>query len=91
MSSPLHGLTAADSFMLRKLFSLVSGSCCMDNPDSAANQEVLLPGHLYGNIIRERLEIGLNDIRTSIVSDLRRTAGQGSTRFFDSEFQGFKW
>ncbi|KII95280.1 hypothetical protein PLICRDRAFT_169948 [Plicaturopsis crispa FD-325 SS-3] len=59
-------------FMLRKLYSLVSGSCCADNPDSPQHQEVLLPGSLYGMIIKERLEEGLNAIRNQINQDLRR-------------------
>ncbi|KAF8638614.1 hypothetical protein AX17_002155 [Amanita inopinata Kibby_2008] len=58
-------------FMLRKLYALVSGSCCADNPDSPQHQEVLLPGYLYGMIIKERLEEMLNQIRTTITIDVR--------------------
>ncbi|KAF7302187.1 DNA-directed RNA polymerase subunit beta [Mycena indigotica] len=58
-------------FMLRKLYALVSNSCCADNPDSPQHQEVLLPGHLYAMIIKERLEEILNAIRTSISLDVR--------------------
>ncbi|EDR12738.1 uncharacterized protein LACBIDRAFT_246569 [Laccaria bicolor S238N-H82] len=58
-------------FMLRKLYSLVSGSCCADNPDSPQHQEVLLPGSLYGMIIKERLEEILNGIRMGISMDVR--------------------
>lgn len=57
--------------MLRKLYSLVSGSCCADNPDSPQHQEVLLPGSLYGMIIKERLEEILNGIRMNISMDVR--------------------
>ncbi|KAF7332568.1 DNA-directed RNA polymerase subunit beta [Mycena kentingensis (nom. inval.)] len=58
-------------FMLRKLFALVSNSCCADNPDSPQHQEVLLPGHLYGMIIKERLDEILNAIRANINLDVR--------------------
>ncbi|KAF7352334.1 DNA-directed RNA polymerase subunit beta [Mycena venus] len=58
-------------FMLRKLYSVVSGSCCADNPDSPQHQEVLLPGSLYGMIIKERLEETLNQIRNTITIDVR--------------------
>ncbi|KAG7097383.1 hypothetical protein E1B28_004733 [Marasmius oreades] len=58
-------------FMLRKLYSLVSGACCADNPDSPQHQEVLLPGTLYGMIIKERLEEILNQIRNQINIDVR--------------------
>jgi len=57
--------------MLRKLFSLVSGSCCADNPDSPQNQEILLPGTLYGMIIKERMEEILNNIRNTVALDVR--------------------
>ncbi|PFH49259.1 hypothetical protein AMATHDRAFT_76288 [Amanita thiersii Skay4041] len=58
-------------FMLRKLYALVSGSCSADNPDSPQHQEVLLPGYLYGMIIKERLDEILNQIRISISTDVR--------------------
>jgi DNA-directed RNA polymerase I subunit RPA2 len=66
--------------MLRKLYALVSKECCVDNPDSPQNQEVLLPGSLYGMIIKERLEEALNQIRTQIDFDTRK----GQADFLDS-------
>ncbi|CAE6454657.1 unnamed protein product [Rhizoctonia solani] len=59
-------------FMLRKLFALVSGECAADNPDSPQHQEVLLPGFLYGMIIKERLDEALNQVRAQIIQDVRR-------------------
>lgn len=58
--------------MLRKLYAIVSKSCCVDNPDSPQHQEVLLPGQLYGMIIKEKLEDALNQIRIQINLDVRR-------------------
>ena len=58
--------------MLRKLYALVSGSCSADNPDSPQHQEALLPGYLYGMIIKERLEEVLNQVRNQIATDVRR-------------------
>lgn len=58
--------------MIRKLYALVSGSCCPDNPDSPQHQEVLLPGFLYGTIIKERVEEILNQIRNQINQDVAR-------------------
>lgn len=60
------------SYMLRKLYALVSGSCSPDNPDSPQHQEVLLPGYLYGMIIKERLEEVLHQVRNQIATDVRR-------------------
>lgn len=57
--------------MLRKLYSVVSGSSCADNPDSTQHQEVLLPGSLYGMIIKERMEEILNGCRATISDDIR--------------------
>ena len=59
--------------MLRKLYSTVSGACCADNPDSPQHQEVLLPGTLYGMIIKERMEEILNNIRSNIIADVRNS------------------
>lgn len=61
--------------MLRKLFALVSGECCPDNPDSPQNQEILLPGYLYGMIVKERLEEALTQVRNQIAQDIRRELG----------------
>lgn len=51
-------------FMIRKLYALVEGECTVDNPDAVQNQEVLLGGFLYGMILKERLQMWLNQIRT---------------------------
>ena len=69
--------------MLRKLYSLVSKSCCVDNPDSPQNQEVLLPGTLYGMIIKEKLEEAMWGFRSAIQQDVDRS--EPSVDFFDSE------
>ncbi|KAF8735977.1 hypothetical protein AX14_001120 [Amanita brunnescens Koide BX004] len=61
-------------FMLRKLFALVSGSCAVDNPDSPQHHEVLLPGYLYGMIIKERLEEVLTQIQNAITMDVKNGA-----------------
>ena len=68
--------------MLRKLYSTVSGACCADNPDSPQHQEVLLPGTLYGMIIKERMEEILNNIRSGINADVRNG---GPVDFNDSK------
>ncbi|EFX05208.1 DNA-directed RNA polymerase 1 subunit beta [Grosmannia clavigera kw1407] len=43
-------------FMIRKLYALVAGDCAVDNPDAVQNQEVLLGGFLYGQILKEKLD-----------------------------------
>ncbi|KAI0832821.1 beta and beta-prime subunits of DNA dependent RNA-polymerase [Trametes gibbosa] len=71
-------------FMLRKLYALVSKSCSVDNPDSPQHQEVLLPGALYGMIIKERLEEALNGFREGIALDVRNN--NPAVDFFDKRY-----
>jgi len=49
-------------FMTRKLYALVEGECSVDNPDAVQNQEILLPGALYGMIIKERVDEWLSSL-----------------------------
>lgn len=74
------------SFMLRKLYSLVSGASCADNPDSPQHQEVLLPGFLYSMIIKERFDECLGGIRAQVMQDIRR---KKVGDFFDSKYGSF--
>jgi DNA-directed RNA polymerase I subunit RPA2 len=62
----------APRYMIRKLFSLVSGDCCPDNPDSPQHQEILLSGSLYGMVIKEKLEEALHAIQLQAAQDLRK-------------------
>ncbi|KAI9673892.1 MAG: DNA-directed RNA polymerase I subunit RPA2 [Caeruleum heppii] len=50
-------------YMVQKLYALASGRCAMDNPDAVQHQEILLGGHLYGMIIKERLDEWLTSIK----------------------------
>ncbi|KAL6714634.1 DNA-directed RNA polymerase I subunit RPA2 [Lecanora helva] len=52
-------------FMIRKLYCFVNGECAVDNPDAVSSQEILLPGFLYGMIIKEKLEDWLSSIRAA--------------------------
>nr|XP_002131003.1 DNA-directed RNA polymerase I subunit RPA2-like [Ciona intestinalis]XP_018667297.1 DNA-directed RNA polymerase I subunit RPA2-like [Ciona intestinalis] len=47
------------SFMTRKVFDLALGKCMPDDADSVQNQEVLLPGHLFQMVIKEKLNLWL--------------------------------
>lgn len=59
-------------FMIRKLYALVAGDCAVDDPDALQNQEILIGGHLYGTILKERLEEWLYSIRTSSIDWCKR-------------------
>ncbi len=58
--------------MIRKLYSLVAKESCTDNEDSPQHQEILLPGFLYGQIIKERLDEYLSNVRAQVARDLRQ-------------------
>lgn len=67
-------------FMIRKLYSLVAGDCAVDNPDAVQNQEILLGGFLYGQILKERLEelLAVN-IRLTLRDYLRKKPSNNFT------------
>lgn len=67
----IHNGEWADSYMIRKLYALVSGECCADNPDSPQHQEVLLPGHLYNMIIKEKIHDWLQSIKATFRTHVR--------------------
>ena len=52
-------------FMIRKLYSLVAGDCAVDNPDAVSCQEILLPGFLYGMIIKEKIDDWLRSVQSA--------------------------
>ncbi|EIE90484.1 hypothetical protein RO3G_15195 [Rhizopus delemar RA 99-880] len=59
------------AFMIRKLYALVSGECVADNPDAPQHQEVLLGGHLYTMIIKEKIYDWLQAVKMQVRTDLR--------------------
>jgi DNA-directed RNA polymerase I subunit RPA2 len=61
-----------NSFMIRKLYALTGGDCCADNPDSPQHQEILMPGFLYGMIVKEKLDELLNGVKAQMTQDIRR-------------------
>jgi DNA-directed RNA polymerase I subunit RPA2 len=57
--------------MVEKLYSFVAGECNADNLDAPSNQEVLLGGHLYAQLLAEKLYDLLLGSRAKIVKDLK--------------------
>nr|ALK02048.1 RNA polymerase I second largest subunit [Starmerella magnoliae] len=70
-------------FMIRKLYATVAGVSCADNPDAAQHQEILLPGLLYGTILKEKLEEYLYSFRDVIRVAVSRRQG---VNFNDKRF-----
>jgi DNA-directed RNA polymerase I subunit RPA2 len=69
---------------MQKLYSLVSGDFGDDNPDALQFQETLLGGHLYLNIIKEKLQDWLQAVKIQILTDIRRTPS--SVDFKDKKY-----
>ena len=63
----------------------MAGDIRADNPDSQMNHDILLPGHIYLMIFKERLQEYLLQLRTQLEIDTRRKNNfqfTGSTSFF---------
>ncbi|XP_029831423.2 DNA-directed RNA polymerase I subunit RPA2 [Ixodes scapularis] len=52
--------------MIKKLFALAKGECAIESSDNPMNHEVLLPGHLYLMVLKEKLGSFLFSIRQNI-------------------------
>ncbi|KAJ3010105.1 hypothetical protein HKX48_007581 [Thoreauomyces humboldtii] len=71
-------------FMMQKLYALVAGECASDNPDSPQHQEILLPGHLYMSIMKEKMADWLIAIKTQVQIDIRMKSAQ--VDFMDKKY-----
>ena len=59
--------------MTEKLYFLVFGLIKPDNPDSPINHEVLLPGHLYMMVLKEKIEDMFRNLKQKIVLFLSKS------------------
>jgi DNA-directed RNA polymerase I subunit RPA2 len=71
-------------FMARKLYALVEGECAPENPDATSAHEILLPGFLYGMLLKEKLEETLGAIRQETMFWVGRSY---DNRFSDANFE----
>lgn len=73
--------------MLKKLFSFVEGKCLPDNADALMNHELLLPGHLITNYVKEKMDEALLGVRGNILRDYRTSPNKfeqelGNNKYF---------
>ena len=54
-------------FMVKKLFMLVQDKCVVEGVDSLMMQEIVLGGHLYLQLLKEKLENWLVSLRAAIL------------------------
>jgi len=57
--------------MIEKLYAFVAGEINADNLDAPSNQEVMLGGHLYSQLMAEKLYDLLLGARSKLVKDLK--------------------
>uniref|UniRef100_A0AAV1UUX8 DNA-directed RNA polymerase subunit beta n=1 Tax=Peronospora matthiolae TaxID=2874970 RepID=A0AAV1UUX8_9STRA len=74
--------------MLRKLYAFAKGDIPEDNSDSVMNHELLLPGHLYLMIMKEKLQESLAAIRANI---LKETQNKKKSIVMDQVFLRKMW
>ena len=72
-------------FMIRKLYTLVAGDCAVDSPDAVSSQEILLPGFLYGMVLKEKIDDWLRNIQSAVQE---WTSSSERPRFTDRDFIG---
>jgi DNA-directed RNA polymerase I subunit RPA2 len=57
--------------MIEKLYAVVAGECECDTLDSLSNQEVMLGGHLYGQLLADKLYDLLIGAKAKVIKDFR--------------------
>lgn len=59
--------------MIRKLFAVAKGECAIESADNPMNHEILLAGHLYLMVLKEKLSGFLYSIRQNIEKKAKST------------------
>ena len=73
-------------FMIKKLFSFVQGNTSADNADAVMNHEILLPGHLFTMMIKEKLEDNLINMKMIINREHRTNPTKTYSELQQSKF-----
>jgi len=60
-------------FMIKKLFALVEDKCVVEGVDAVMMQEVVLGGHIYLQLLKEKLGRWMHSMRASIQKKIRDT------------------
>ena len=59
--------------MVEKLYAVVSGECEIESLDSVANQECMLGGHLYSQLLADKLQDLLRGAKAKVLKDIKTT------------------
>lgn len=60
------------AYMNRKLFQLAHDECAIENSDAVMMQECLLGGHVYLQVLKEKLYNWLLSLKSAILKTTRR-------------------
>ena len=72
--------------MIDKLYCLVNAEITAENLDSLAVHEVLLPGHLYLMLLREKLEDHLSFLRTKLIKDINNNKNNSANKVVELDY-----
>ena len=62
--------------MIEKLYALAEGEILPESTDVLSTQEFLLPGHLYLNILKEKLEDSLDSVKARLIKESVKTGNK---------------
>ncbi|XP_047136154.1 DNA-directed RNA polymerase I subunit RPA2 isoform X2 [Hydra vulgaris] len=63
-------------YMTQKLFALANDKCAAESPDNPMNHEVLLGGHTYLLVLKDKLETWLNLLKPAILKEINNAKHQ---------------
>jgi DNA-directed RNA polymerase I subunit RPA2 len=72
--------------MYQKLMGLVNGEVQPDNQDTMNSHDVLLPGQLYGMVLKENLEVMMEKVRGLIYKQIRKDPEKGTAKYSVEDF-----
>jgi DNA-directed RNA polymerase I subunit RPA2 len=61
--------------MMQKLFSVVQNKCCVEGADGLMMHELLLGGHLYLQMMKEKMQTWLQVLKSVILKKAKATVG----------------
>lgn len=60
---------------MQKLFSVVQNKCCVEGADGLMMHELLLGGHLYLQLLKDKMQTWLQVIKSVILKKAKTTVG----------------
>jgi DNA-directed RNA polymerase I subunit RPA2 len=61
--------------MMQKLFCVVQNKCCVEGADGLMMHELLLGGHLYLQLLKEKMQVWLQVLKSVILKKAKPNVG----------------